>query len=142
MNYKNYLKLLFVAIFSILLTHTFAQEKVIEKSKKKKPEWVNATIKDYIIVTGRGKTIDEAKNQVLPEIRTEIMNSVAIYVRSSSEITIENENKNNVINTIERFKNKSTLQTADIPALKGLSLNKAKTIIGKKLWIRKPKKLR
>ena len=130
-----------VAIFSLLLTNTFAQEKVIEKSKKKKPEWVNATIKDYIIVTGRGKTIDEAKDQVLPEIRNEIMNSVAIYVRSSSEITIENENKNNVINTIEKFKNKSTLQTADIPALKGLSLNKAEDYYWEKIQDKKTKEI-
>ncbi len=141
MKFNNYLKLFLVALFSVLLTHTFAQEKVIEKSKKKKPAWVNATIKDYIIVTGRGKTIDEAKAQVLPEIRTEIMNSVAIYVRSSSEITIENENKNNVINTIERFKNKSTLQTADIPALKGLSLNKAEDYYWEKIMDKKTKEI-
>ena len=137
----KYLKLIFVAIFSVLLVNTFAQEKVIEKSKKKKPDWVNATLKDYIIVTGRGKTIDEAKNQVLPEIRKEIMNSIAIYVRSSSEITIENENRNNVISTIEKFKNTSTLQTADIPALKGLSLNKAEDYYWEKIQDKKTKEI-
>jgi len=141
MNNKNYLKLIFVAIFSFLLVHAFAQEKVIEKSKKKKPDWVNATLKNYIIVTGRGKTIDEAKKQVLPQIRTEIMNSVAIYVRSSSEITIENENKNNVISTIERFKNTSTLQTADIPVLKGVSLNKAEDYYWEKIMNKKTKEI-
>jgi len=140
MNIK-YLKLIFVAILSLLLTNAFSQEKVIDKSKKKKPAWVNATIKDYIIVTGRGKTVDEAKSQVLPEIRKEIMNSVAIYVRSSSEITIENENKNNVINTIEKFKNTSTLQTADIPALKGLSLNKAEDYYWEKFQDKKTKEV-
>jgi len=140
MNIK-YLKLIFVAMLSLLLTNAFSQEKVIDKSKKKKPAWVNATIKDYIIVTGRGKTVDEAKSQVLPEIRKEIMNSVAIYVRSSSEITIENENKNNVINTIEKFKNTSTLQTADIPALKGLSLNKAEDYYWEKFQNKKTKEV-
>lgn len=110
-----------------------AQYKVLEKSKKRKPEWVNGTIKDFIIVTGRGKTIDEAKNQVLPLVREEIMNSVAIYVKSKSEVTIENENKNNVINTIERFKNTSTLETADIPSLKGLSLNKVSDFYWEKM---------
>ena len=140
MNIK-YLKLIFVAMLSLLLTNAFSQEKVIDKSKKKKPAWVNATIKDYIIVTGRGKTVDEAKSQVLPEIRKEIMNSVAIYVRSSSEITIENENKNNVINTIEKFKNTSTLQTADIPALKGLSLNKAEDYYWEKFQDKKTKEV-
>ncbi len=110
-----------------------AQYKVLEKSTRKKPGWVNGTIEDFIIVTGRGKTIDAAKQQVLPLVREEIMNSVAIYVKSKSEVTIENENRNNVINTIERFKNTSTLETADIPSLKGLSLNKVSEFYWEKL---------
>ena len=110
-----------------------AQYKVLEKSTRKKPGWVNGTVEDYIIVTGRGKTIDAAKQQVLPLVREEIMNSVAIYVKSKSEVTIENENRNNVINTIERFKNTSTLETADIPSLKGLSLNKVSEFYWEKL---------
>jgi hypothetical protein len=48
-------------------------------------------------------------------------------------VTIENENRNNVINTIERFKNTSTLETADIPSLKGLSLNKVSEFYWEKL---------
>jgi hypothetical protein len=50
-----------------------AQYKVLEKSSKKQPGWVNGTIEDFIIVTGRGKTIDAAKQQVLPLVREEIM---------------------------------------------------------------------
>ena len=118
-----------------------AQDKVLEKSSKKKPEWVNATIKDFIITTGRGATIDEAKNQVVPNIRNEIMNSVAIYVRSKSEMTIENENRNNVINTIEKFKNTSTVETADIPSLKGISLNKVSEYYWEKLQDKESKKI-
>lgn len=116
-----------------------AQDKVIEKSQKKKPDWVNSTIKDYIIVTGRGATVDEAKNQVIPLVRDEIMNSVAVYVKSKSEMTIENENKNNIINTIERFKNTSTVETADIPSLKGLSLNKVDEFYWEKIQDKKTK---
>ncbi len=119
---KNITLLVLIAMF--LPIGMQAQYKVLEKSQRKKPGWVNATVEDFIIVTGRGKTIDEAKKQVLPLVREEIMNSVAVYVKSKSEVTIENENNNNVINTIERFKNISTLETADIPSLKGLSLNK------------------
>jgi len=118
-----------------------AQYKVMEASKKRKPEWVNGTIENFIIVTGRGKTIDAAKQQVLPLVREEIMNSVAIYVKSKSEVTIENENRNNVINTIERFKNTSTLETADIPSLKGLSLNKVSDFYWEKLKDKQSKEI-
>jgi hypothetical protein len=133
-NKRTSLLLAFRTIIILLLpVALFAQDKVLEKSSKKKPDWVNATIIDFIIATGRGKTIDEAKSNVIPTIRTEIMNSVAVYVRSSSEMTIENENKNNVINTIEKFKNTSTVQTADIPSLKGLSLNKVSEFYWEKI---------
>lgn len=134
MNRNKINKLALLAFtFVIIPLGLLAQDKVLEKSSKKKPDWVNATIKDFIITTGRGATIDEAKNQVVPNIRNEIMNSVAVYVRSKSEMTIENENRNNVINTIEKFKNTSTVETADIPSLKGISLNKVSEYYWEKL---------
>ncbi len=132
---------LYILILIVFPLGMFSQDKVLEKSSKKKPDWVNATQKDFIITTGRGETIDEAKNNVVPAIRNEIMNSVAVYVRSSSEMTIENENKNNVINTIEKFKNTSTVQTADIPSLKGISLNKVSEFYWEKIQDKDSKKI-
>ncbi len=143
MNIKNIItrSAIFALCLFLLPLGMLAQDKVIETSSKKKPDWVNATIKDFIIATGRGATIDEAKSNIIPTIRTEIMNSVAVYVRSSSEMTIENENKNNVINTIEKFKNTSTVQTADIPSLKGLSLNKVSEFYWEKIQDKATKKI-
>lgn len=141
MNYKYVLKIFLVALFSFSAVNSFSQEKVIDKSKRKRPDWVHSTQKDFIIATGRGKTIDEAKDNVVTEIQNEIVNSVAIYVKSESEITIENINKNNVINTIEKFKNKSSVQTADIPSLKGISLNKVSDFYWEKIRDKKTKEI-
>ncbi len=138
-NIKTSLYIVLIALCLPAITN--AQYKVLEKSQRKKPNWVNATIEDFIIVTGRGKTLDEAKQQVIPLVRNEIMNSVAVYVKSKSETTIENENKNNVINTIERFKNTSTIETADIPSLKGLSLNKVSEYYWEKLKDKQTKEI-
>ncbi len=137
------MKLFLPILISIMLLsiNSFSQNKVIEKSEKKKPSWVYATAEDFIIVTGRGTTIDAAKKQILPLIREEIMNSVAVYVKSTSETIIENKNKNNVIHTIERFRNASTLETADIPLLKGLSLNKVNSYYWEKLKDKKTKQI-
>ena len=141
MNYKYILKIFLVALFSFSVVNSFAQEKVIDKSKRKRPDWVHSTQKDFIITTGRGKTVDEAKNNVVTEIQNEIVNSVAIYVKSESEISIENINKNNVINTIEKFKNKSTVETADIPSLKGISLTKVNDYYWEKIQDKKTKEI-
>ena len=56
-------------------------------------------------------------------------------------MTIENENRNNVINTIEKFKNTSTVETADIPSLKGISLNKVSEYYWEKLQDKDTKKI-
>ena len=141
MTHKLRLTIFLVALFSISAVYSFSQEKVIDKSKRKRPDWVHSTQKDFIITTGRGKTIDEAKDNVVTEIQNEIVNSVAIYVKSESEMTIENINKNNVINTIEKFKNKSSVQTADIPSLKGISLNKVSDFYWEKIQNKKTKEI-
>jgi len=141
MHYKNTLKIFLIFMLSFSFANTFAQEKVIEKSKRKRPDWVHSTQENFIIATGRGKTIDEAKDNVVTEIRNEIVNSVAIYVKSESEISIENINKNNVINTIEKFKNKSSVQTADIPSLKGISLTKVNDFYWEKMRNKKTKEI-
>ncbi len=141
MNYKYILKIFLLVLFTFSALNSFSQEKVIDKSKRKRPDWVHSTQKDYIITTGRGKTIDEAKDNVVTEIQNEIVNSVAIYVKSESEISIENINKNNVINTIEKFKNKSTVQTADIPSLKGISLTKVDDYYWEKIQDKRTKEI-
>ena len=141
MRYKYIFKILLSLLISFSAINSFAQEKVIEKSKRKRPDWVHSTQKDYIIATGRGKTIDEAKDNVVTEIQNEIVNSVAIYVKSESEMSIENINKNNVINTIEKFKNKSSVKTADIPSLKGISLNKVEDFYWEKIQDKKTKEI-
>ena len=129
---KKILSTLLVLLFIIPLS-VFSQYKVLEKSERKKPEWVNGTEKGFIIITGRGKTIDEAKAQVIPEIRKEIVNSIAVYVNSKSEMYTENTNKNNIINTIQKFKNSSSVESADIPFLKGITLNKVDKFYWEKL---------
>lgn len=141
MRYKYIFRLLLSLLISYSAMNSFAQEKVIEKSKRKRPDWVHSTQKDFIIATGRGKTVDEAKNNVVTEIQNEIVNSVAIYVKSESEMSIENINKNNVINTIEKFKNKSSVQTADIPSLKGISLNKVEDYYWEKIQDKRTKEI-
>ncbi|MBN2756275.1 MAG: hypothetical protein JXR51_03785 [Bacteroidales bacterium] len=140
-NNKSKILSIFIVFLLLIPLNIFAQEKILDKSHKKKPAWVNGTEKDFIIVTGRGKTIDEAKDNVLTEIRNEIVNSVAIYVNSASEISIENVNKNNVINTIEKFKNTSSVQTADIPSLKGITLNKVSDYYWEKFQDKKTKEI-
>lgn len=117
--------LLFITISILAEGSVYAQKKIIDKSERKKPDWVNATLPSYIIVTARAETLDEAKQQIIPNIRKEIVNSVAVYVRSSSSSTLIDKNDNGVISTVEQFVSESHTQAADIPIIKNLSLSNA-----------------
>ena len=102
-----------------------AQEKEVDASAKKAPKWYQGALEDYIISYGEGKDIAEAKERALINLRADIVKSVASYVKSSSEMSMENVNKNHVVSTTQVFKNKSSVIAANVPSLKGVSLNKA-----------------
>ena len=116
---------LFILLITATFTMSVGQEKVLEKSAKKSPTWVNAVEEGYIIASAYGADVEEAKRQLDAKIRDEIVNSVATYVRSNTAISIENINRGNVVNTVEKFQKTATIQAGDIPFLKGISLSKA-----------------
>lgn len=118
---KNLAVLLVIALtFSSQL---FAQLKTIEDSGKK-PKWIGGVIKDYIIVVGTGKDIEEAKRNALLSVKENVAHSVADYVKSSSELS-KSESFGTMSSYFETYNAKTTTQTADIPALKGISESKA-----------------
>jgi septum formation topological specificity factor MinE len=115
-----------VSLFFVLGTGVVsAQKKLIEKSQRKKPDWVNAVMSNYIIMSARAITLEEAKRQIIPNIRKEIINSVAVYVQSSNTSTLINKNDNGMISTVEQFVMESHSESADIPMIKDLSLSHA-----------------
>lgn len=122
---KNKALLFFLLAGFFILPNLFSQEKILEKSHKKSPDWIGATLKGYIITSATADDLESAKDQLIPAIKEEIVNAVASYVRSESEINIENINRSNVVHTVETYRKSATIQTADIPFLKGISLSKA-----------------
>jgi hypothetical protein len=121
-------------IICLILFFSFAQIiaqngfKAIEKSGKK-PDWLNGTDENYIITYGSGPTSEAAKEQCLANIRSNVSSAVAIQVSSKTKIDIQTKNGK----TDESFKYAIESQTANIPSLKGISINKAKDYYWEKL---------
>ena len=107
---------------------------VLEKSGKR-PAWVNGLENNYFITYGSGNTSEEAKNECLKNIREQIVNAVAITVRSKTDVKIEQ--KNGI--TDEKFNYYLTSQSANLPAIQGISLSKATDSYLGKSNIIKPK---
>ncbi len=118
-------KLLFLLIFGTGFLVCQAQEKVLEESHKKEPDWLRSMQKGYIITTAKATNIEGAKEKAQQQIMEEIVGSVASYVKSSSQLQVENVDRDNVMHYMERFTQQSEVQTANIPFLQGISLNKA-----------------
>jgi len=110
-----------------------AQDKVVEKSGRK-PKWVNALEKDYIIVVGTGATIDLAQQQALMMIKESIVEAVAVNVKSQTNIrTEEVTNRSRVLSFLESFTSSTTSESAKVPFLQGITLAQAEGYYWEKL---------
>jgi len=117
---------------------TFAQtSKTLDKSGKR-PAWVNGSENNFIIISGIGNTVEEAKNECIKGIRDNIINSIAVNVRSKTEINIVQQNGK----SDEKLKFSVTSQAANIPFLNGISLSKAKDYYWEKVIDKKSKAVR
>jgi len=99
--------------------------KVLDSENKKKPNWINTIRKEFIIVTGTGKTLDAAKDNALMEVKKHIARAVAENIQVQTEMTTKEQMTNNVSNFFQEFEQTTKAQTADLSFLKGISLSKA-----------------
>ncbi len=118
----------------------FSQEKVTDKSSKT-PHWINATAPDFIIKSGSGPTIDDARDNALLRVKENIISSVAESIISSTEQKSSEENTNDKSQINGSFKTYIRTQTADIPYLKGVSINKVSEFYWEKLEDKKKKSI-
>lgn len=111
-----------------------AATKVVEKSAKKAPEWVGTAADGYLIVTVEAPTLSEAQRRATAEITERIIQSVA------SNVTVEQSNKATetvtngaVSESSDTYSRQSSIRSANLPFIKGVSLSKAADVYWVKL---------
>ncbi len=113
-------------LFLLLSLPGVAKVKVVEKSAKKVPEWVNATRKDCIITSAIAPGLERAKEECFGQIKKTIIDAVAQNVKASSESTISQESVNDGIqNFLDTYTSSFQTQSAKVPYLSGISESKA-----------------
>ena len=112
--------------------YAICQEKVIDKSGKA-PKWINSTQKDFIIESGNGASIDEAKDRALINVKESIVKSVAEKITSTSEDKTLQERQGNSYKISGNYQSVIRSKTADLPFIKGISLNKVSDFYWEKL---------
>jgi hypothetical protein len=102
-----------------------AQTKVLDKSARKAPEWIEGSRADYIITTATDGELETAKQRALDNVRKYIIESVAQNVTSSSEGTTNQQTVNDqVVNFLDEYKSTFQTQAAPVPFLKGISASR------------------
>jgi hypothetical protein len=125
----------FLIFFISVIIKIQAQSYKSLETSGKKPGWANGIENNFIITSGIGKTVEEAKEECLKSIRDQIITGVAVNVRSKTEINIQQ--KNGVSD--EKMKFSLVSQSANIPFLNGISLSKAKGFYWEKVQDKKTK---
>lgn len=97
--------------------------KVLESQPKKQPAWVNSLVKDYIVISASSNTLDDAREKAIVKVKEQIITSVADNVSTKSEYSISEDNKTGDMKITESYKVATKTRAADIPFIKGISLN-------------------
>lgn len=128
--------------FALLLmtANASAQTKVIEKSAKKTPEWLNTAVDDYLVVSVTANSLADAQNKALNEITERIIQAVASNVTVSQRSELSEVNLNGSIDSKDAYSRVSTIRSANLPFLKGISLSKVEDIYWQKVQDKTTKK--
>lgn len=128
--------ILFTLIFTLFCSafNLQAQKvKVLEKSEKKKPVWVNNMEPGFVIVTASSNSIEDAQQKTLAKVKEQIISSVAENIQTSSEYFRSENIKNNNTDFTESFQTATKTRAADMPFIKGVSLTNVSAYYWEKL---------
>lgn len=133
-------RLIGLFLTTVLVLGAAAQTKVVEKSAKKVPEWLENSVDDNLVVTVTANTLADAQTKVLSEITERIIQAVATHVTVTTQSELSEINVNGDIDSRDAFSRISKMKSANLPFLKGISLTKVEGVYWRKLQDKTTKK--
>lgn len=103
---------------------TLAQDKVVERSAKKTPEWLNQANDGAFVVTVTASSLADAQVKAMTEVTERIILSVASNVSVSQRNESSEVVENGSVDSRDEFTRLSKIKSANLPFLKGISPNK------------------
>lgn len=127
---KHWLSIITILLITLSVG---AQTKVLEKSAKKAPEWINTAVDNYLVVTVTAPSMAEAQTKAMAEVTERIIQSVASHVSVASTNEMSEINNNGQINSQDTYIRVAKMRSANLPFLQGISYNKIAGIYWLKL---------
>lgn len=133
-------RILWAVCAVLLATGLHAQTKVIERSAKKAPDWVNNVAEGYLTVSVTAGSLAEAQTKAMDEVQERIISAVASNVTVSRKNEMSEVNVNGRIDSRDAFSQVSKIRSANLPFLKGISSNKIEEFYWQKVQDKGTKK--
>lgn len=108
----------------LLALGMMAQNKVVERSAKKAPDWLNTAVEGHLVVTVTANSLAEAQTKALSEVTERIILSVASNVSVSQKNVSSESVVNGEVDSRDEFSRVAKLRSANLPFLKGISQTK------------------
>lgn len=118
-------KVFFLLLIYSLFFTSCASLKIVERSAKEKPIWINGLEQNFLTGVGVGNNYDEAKMIALQMVKEKIVSAVAQSISFEQNIQVNESRYRNAYKFLEEYTSKSTSKSGNISYLQGVSLSKA-----------------
>lgn len=120
-------------LLAILLTSPLhGEDKVVDRSAKKTPEWLTGPAEGFLVVTVEASTVADAQKKALNEVTERIIHSIASNVSVTQTNIASEVYTDGTVRSTDSYSRTSNIRSANLPFLKGISLSKASDIY----WVR------
>jgi hypothetical protein len=113
------------------------KEKVVEKSSRRKPDWIGRSDKTHFAVTEQAATLSAATDEALASVRQYIVGAVAVNISSTEQMTTGQISRDEQISITNEYSSKLVAQAAGLPYLNDITLSNAEDIYWEKIYDRK-----
>ena len=115
-----------IALMMLLCGESFAASPYkVEERSGRKPSWVGKTEKGYIIFSGTGSSLEEARDKCMESIKQEIVQAVAVNVSSEILSTSRQRSENGKYDVYEEYTSDIKSVAARLPFINDITIANA-----------------
>ncbi len=119
---------------------TTAQEKIVERSAKRAPEWIGSVQPGALIVSAEGEDLESAKRACIEEIKRQVIEAVAVNITAVEESTTRQLQEDGNFRVSSEYASQLRTVAAKMPFVTGITLANASECYWERRYVKKEKR--
>ena len=137
---KKFIALYSIVLFVVMSLPCLAQkDKVVECSRRQRPEWLGISSKERFSVSATAVHMEEARQACLDDIRQYITTSIASSIVSSERFSQSQVTEDGVTTMLRKYSSEVETHAVGMPYILGISLSNAEDVYWEKRYSRETK---